>query len=616
SLFTLVIFLSQCRAPQAPIIIVGTHTDKCPDEDEPQHGKFTVKTLIEMVNRRYFQICLDPTSYGIPSICKHVPICCPSITISASEDAINQTKYLASIIHKAANSMRISGRMTAAFLGQTSGRAHQAMRFLGLPVPLLFHEIETITIELSQQMQRDKIHPIMPLDQYLFVSLQLFNPGKMKLNKIVDFETRRIVKIIFYCSSEVCSRVSQSQPQQQEGRSLLDRLNEARAAVSFLHEVGCVMYLPSPALHNVIFLDPVWLFRFLLRLLVVSPSEEKKTATQGKKSPLRAGVLPISMMVHLLSRDCTPCGFTTQQLTQILVEVLSKYELAVPLNKDHLLVPAMLPLEQRNTEVNIDRRLVDNASEADKEVERQIRVLPNEQDCAVFTLPRKAGTRPPLEIESPEEESVRVAFKRFHPNRQPLKKTSLLASKVLVPDWELVSDMNSELVRIYAMSYVPAGFWTRLITRLLSDSTLDKLCRRFYSLDGLPRVFMDSLLCYENPLQIEHIQGSLTDNSTNASRIEVNELPPGWSVWQTGLHLTLAGGRIKVMSLKQATESCTAALQIAKRQLATANELVFLESDTFTGSRIDYRQRNGRKLEMNPDTNDIHSTTYCKFLLF
>lgn len=46
-----------------------------------------------------------------------------------------------------------------------------------------------------------------------------------------------------------------------------------------------------------------------------------------------------------------------------------------------------------------------------------------------------------------------------------------------VPQWRLrAAQRPNEVLRVYALAYVPAGFWTRLITRLLTDTDLNSVC--------------------------------------------------------------------------------------------------------------------------------------------
>ncbi len=56
------------------------------------------------------------------------------------------------------------------------------------------------------------------------------------------------------------------------------------------------------------------------------------------------------------------------------------------------------------------------------------------------------------------------------------RATRIHRGHTLLPQWELKADYRSEVLRVYALTYIPAGFWTRLITRLLTDSNLNTVC--------------------------------------------------------------------------------------------------------------------------------------------
>lgn len=42
--------------------------------------------------------------------------------------------------------------------------------------------------------------------------------------------------------------------------------------------------------------------------------------------------------------------------------------------------------------------------------------------------------------------------------------------------WYVQTSVNKEIVRLYAVTYIPFGFWTELNTRLLNDLSLHEIC--------------------------------------------------------------------------------------------------------------------------------------------
>lgn len=81
------------------------------------------------------------------------------------------------------------------------------------------------------------------------------------------------------------------------------------------------------------------------------------------------------------------------------------------------------------------------------------------------------------------------------------------------------------LCRLYLMSYFPSGFWPRLITRLLGDSTIFSMVLSMYDMPDI-----------------------LTDNE---HFMQHSGTCPEWKCWQTGMELRYLG--VPILSLKEAT---------------------------------------------------------------
>lgn len=100
-------------------------------------------------------------------------------------------------------------------------------------------------------------------------------------------------------------------------------------------------------------------------------------------------------------------------------------------------------------------------------------------------------------------------------NKSISYKIKSSASETVQPQVEFTCSSNPavSLRRLYLMTYIPCGFWSRLITRLLGDRTIHK------SMDELYK-----------------IPGELTKNKqVEESLKETAE----WQCWQTGLQLIL-----------------------------------------------------------------------------
>lgn len=75
--------------------------------------------------------------------------------------------------------------------------------------------------------------------------------------------------------------------------------------------------------------------------------------------------------------------------------------------------------------------------------------------------------------------------------------------------------MQETVRRVYMMAYIPSGFWSRLITRILGNDQITSCIEHLFSVEHLPSgSFLDSLkrICDEN-------------------------FQPEWLLWQTGIEV-------------------------------------------------------------------------------
>uniref|UniRef100_A0A5K3G062 COR domain-containing protein n=1 Tax=Mesocestoides corti TaxID=53468 RepID=A0A5K3G062_MESCO len=639
----------QCRAPNAPVFIVGTHADKLAAGEtleaaaaETGGCQWTMNEISDLVGRCFFRFS-DPVAMGIPQFLRaHFILDC------RDEQAVLP---VLTAIHKAANFLKPLFRNP---LSTRKPDSHQ--RLLSYPVPLLYHDLEHVTRDLASDLHQSGIPPIISLDDFIAEA----NARLQQLNSAA----------------------------QTSSRGGFDSPTDARAAVAFLHEAGHVLYFSGATLHRAIVVDPPWLFGLLVRLLgghtsaataeakrkspfrKVKPDAEVGAATPLPPPPpptptppyARAGVLNLSRLKDLLTANEVPQeGPVLEQLMgkfhhlevsfalTYLVGLLAKFELAVPLDSQHLLIPALLP-STKNTPLSDPSGL--------QSTSRQIRLTPkwtadserslledsDPLDCSVYTLPRKKkdgnkipGQAPPLHhsdsLETPPPTNHRRNFSQnilskltswqsslvprslrggkskgtalqslrspptplaaesfprhlsplstdlwrlVPPHPPPYTATSFLrgdpvrqATRIhrgysVTPPWELQPDCRNEVLRVYALTYIPAGFWTRLITRLLTDSHLNSVCGNLYNLSSIQPELAASLLTME-PSSAQ--SAGYTESSDGGC-----ELFPGWSLSRTGLQMTLAGGSIPVFTLEQVGESASSVIAMSSCEIGASSK--------------------------------------------
>nr|VZI44507.1 unnamed protein product [Spirometra erinaceieuropaei] len=364
-----------------------------------------------------------------------------------------------------------------------------------------------------------------------------------------------------------------------------------------------------------------------------------------------SGVLKLSALGELLAAETSCDGdLANSQFEHLdrtlaltyLVGLLIKFELAVPLDAHHLLMPTLLPTKSPRTSGDaeaIPRQVyltphppspetLTNAvltTSTDGGNQAALRPVPgldfvnladsDPLNCAVFTLRRRGKSRSnprsdltdqcsslplvptrrpglghqilaklanwqsslahvPLRapvteketagLQEEEEEDVRPWVFTVDDDSASLtssqrSNSARRASRSFttpLPRWELRGSAGREIFRLYVMAYIPAGFWTRLITRLLTDSSLNAVvARRLYNLADLPPALVASLLSLE-PAAVSRQEGGsdrIEEGGDDASQAPPSpaQLFTGWSVWRSGLRLALVGGYVPVLTLEQ-----------------------------------------------------------------
>ncbi|KAL5961249.1 Leucine-rich repeat serine/threonine-protein kinase 1, partial [Taenia solium] len=595
----------QTRASNAPVVLVATHADAATSSE--------ASDLAE----RCFIRCTDPASMGLSQqIVGH-------FLVDSRYNCIDTSSregfcHLATAIHHAANYLRPPFRKPIVDAKFGPGR----QRLLSFPVPLVYHELEEVTRDLANDLRRVGIPPIVSLDDYV---------------------------------AEVNCRLQTS--------GGLDSPEEVRSALTFLHEIGHLLYFTN--LTRAVVLDPIWLCDLLVRLLI-----------PPNMAPTRAGVLKLSRLKDLLiiptispdtsSMDVDRLMHRFQHLEvsfalTYLVGLLAKFELAAPLDSQHLLVPALLPLRNSSSIAASSRQIritplnsvADNETDGEMELEGLLRDS-DPLNCSVFTLPRgKKWTTSvppsrPVQVNDLRDQLAQSSelvtrsrrsdiFSKFAAWQNSLIPRGLRLSKPKtatsntttatsffqrsdrmrratprgnrptnpieppMPQWRLrAAQRPNEVLRVYALAYVPVGFWTRLITRLLTDTDLNSVCGtieksyrilhpytypdtsasaqknlavqlehskqprhhwlfpvfggivvwrldviveersvHLYNLATIPSELRSSLLCLEVP------------SSTDEGGSSVDSLHCGWSLSRQGIQLTLAGGAVPIFTLEQ-----------------------------------------------------------------
>ncbi|XP_041363499.1 leucine-rich repeat serine/threonine-protein kinase 1-like [Gigantopelta aegis] len=234
--------------------------------------------------------------------------------------------------------------------------------------------------------------------------------------------------------------------------------HELDQATRFLHENGVMFHYDDLQLRDLFFLDPQWLCDQLAK--VVTIKEINNFASKGVMKTKNLDILFRSP------------NFETGDIQSYITNLLNKFEVALKFDEEHLLLPSLLPTEKdysmtkhQNTDIKIPLR-------RESGLRRHLSQGLDHMDAILCLLDVKSTTNPIFSY-----------------------------------------------CRLYFMTYFPSGFWPRLITRVLADTSL-----------------------YDIVLRLFQIPADLVASSPGVKAM-TND-PPEWRCWQTGLSLYYLGVEI------------------------------------------------------------------------
>ena len=195
-------------------------------------------------------------------------------------------------------------------------------------------------------------------------------------------------------------------------------------AAQFLHDNGVVLHYNDhlKGLNNLYFINPVWLADMLAHIITV----------KEKQSFIQNGILREEHVKIIFHGNK---NFPEQFLSQYM-QLLERFEIALSLGEGSLLVPSMLPVERPALPfaLPIHRPRVGSAT-VDK-------MIPKRNILAL--------THSPPSVEEEEEDLN---------GEPPITK--------MIEGREVVAIPVTRVMRRYKLAYIPSGFWSRLISRLM-----------------------------------------------------------------------------------------------------------------------------------------------------
>ncbi|KAM3721655.1 Leucine-rich repeat serine/threonine-protein kinase [Dirofilaria immitis] len=438
----------QARAPNSPVIIVGTHVDQI--FSNPERFSSTYLDDLDTIIRDHFVMVPDADKKGLPRVVE---------SLFVSSKTKHNIRMLCNLLYRTAYDIRT---------------ANSKERLLDQKIPASYLALEKIVVELADERRSIGIEPVM---------------------RSSDF--RNIV---------------QERMLKNYGRAFRDDI-EFNHACSFLHENGVILHYEDVTLRELYFLDPQWLCDILAHVITIR-----------EINPFaRSGLMKIDdLQVLFKSLNLNNSAIN---LRSHIISLLQKFEVALCWQSRSLLIPSLLPDEYQlragypGSKVMVPTRATSwqlvveqremKKSFAMKSPHLQLQTLFSQQNSdniryratvPLTTLPNVCKKSPaPVSIERDKSDGEKA--------RLIDEKSGCIVN---------MEYLEQEIVRrIYMMAYIPSGFWSRLMTRVLIDDHIT--------------------MCVERLLQVEYL---VEDSSLETLNELCNrQFLSYWLLWQTGFEI-------------------------------------------------------------------------------
>uniref|UniRef100_A0A8R1XUT2 non-specific serine/threonine protein kinase n=1 Tax=Onchocerca volvulus TaxID=6282 RepID=A0A8R1XUT2_ONCVO len=438
----------QARAPNSPVIIVGTHVDQI--FSNPERFPSTYLDDLNAIIRDHFVMVPDADKKGLPRVVE---------SLFVSSKTKQNIRVLCNLLYRTAYDIRT---------------ANSKERLLDQKIPASYLALEKIVIELADERRSIGIEPV------------------MRSNDFHNIVQERMLK--------------------NYGRALRDDI-EFNHACSFLHENGVMLHYEDVTLKELYFLDPQWLCDILAHVITI-----REINPFARNGLMKIDDLQVLFKSLNLSNSAI-------NLRSHIISLLQKFEVALCWQSRSLLIPSLLPDEYQlrggypgskvmvptkatSWQLAIEQREI-KKSFVKKTPHLQIQTLFSQRNLGdsryratmPMTTVSNGRKKPPASVSVDRDEIVGERARLID------KKNGCIAN---------MEYLEQEIVRrIYVMAYIPSGFWSRLMTRVLTDDHIT--------------------MCIERLLQMEYL-------SEDSSLETVNELCDRqflsyWLLWQTGFEI-------------------------------------------------------------------------------
>jgi serine/threonine protein kinase/GTPase SAR1 family protein len=505
----------QTRAPGSPVIIVGTHQD--------QLAKLrNYKEISAYLQRLIYERFVRPSN-ETESMCAAYPPIMASVEVS-SKSGYN-IKALARLIYDVSAQMRSPGMKDQLLLEQK--------------IPVTYIALEECIYYILRRLKSQSRNPILNTVNYLK-------------------EVRDAIEALYPQANQSSSSSSStnnynnnnnnSNSSASNNRNIQVRFRddaEILQATQFMHENGILIHYNDVALKDLFFLDPQWLCDLLATVVTIR-----------EINPFAAkGIMKINDLFVLFKGSRF---VESDEIMSFIVDLLGKFELALTWDGMHLLIPSLLPSESMLKFSNQDIRIgIVSKQKAHSDrlnaisYTNLLSASPNSQMIA-------SGSQINTVVKNNELTSLYSNVRLANSYSQ-----STLSSKLNLEflyeckpcfSRNRLTEGQSSIRRLYCLTYLPSGFFSRLITRILSDNILkeclleliqiDYCCLRSPDLDPDPN--SDSYFSPGPDLNSGRNPNVANTDNQKQAQFQLDNLEPlidflcqeaEWKCWQTGIEL-------------------------------------------------------------------------------
>ncbi|XP_067948153.1 leucine-rich repeat serine/threonine-protein kinase 1-like [Watersipora subatra] len=368
------------------------------------------------------------------------------IEVSSTTNKCDSVVNLANMIHKEAWALKAPGSLSMPLLEQR--------------IPAIYMRLEQVVGHLSAERLLAKKNPVLNSQQY-----------RSLVGEKIKFRD-------------------------------IDELNQA---TQFLHDNGVLLHYQDTALNDLYFLDPQWLCDMLAHVITIKPIN----------GFVKSGIMKVEHLEQLFRRSAI---FQSDDLQTYIISLLSKFELALKWDDKHLLLPSLLPAEDEKgphevikvplcpsssikrsstiKSMRLKRRKAPRVSRSSS-----ISDQPFDEGNSTFYVDSVAN-----HIHTPEN-SVEIPY---HENSYMSEEAITDGLKAKTINERMSSRFHESIRRVYLLSYIPSGFWPRLISRIYSDQTISILTEFLFNLpasyaDLLQSPSERSWQCWKTGLTLKNI---------------------------------------------------------------------------------------------------------------